>query len=99
MSSRLPAFQRLAQFKNALDADPTNVEVASRYWSALASFAGNDVRSGGYLIEALRQCALDSAGVIALARAYRELFDYANLQVFCDMAEEEGFEPPRPFRV
>ena len=23
----------------------------------------------------------------------------AFLLVFCDMAEEEGFEPPRPFRV
>jgi hypothetical protein len=52
------------------------VKVAIRYWSALASVAGNDVRSGGYVIEAFRQCALDSdAGVIAFARAYRELFE------------------------
>ena len=77
MSDRPSALQRLAQFKKALDDDPTNVEVAIRYWSALGSVGGYDVRSGGYVIEALRQCALDSdAGVIALAKAFRELFDW-----------------------
>ena len=35
-----------------------------------------DVRSGAYLIEAYRGCALAShAGVVALARAYQELFE------------------------
>ena len=76
MSDRSSALQRLAQFKKALDDDPTNVEVATRYWSALASVAGSDVRSGGYVIEAFRECALDSdTGVIAFAKAYRELFE------------------------
>ena len=73
---RIPALQKLATFKQALDADPTNVEMAIRYWIALSSVAGNDVRSGGYLIEAFRRCALDStAGIAALVRLYRELFE------------------------
>jgi hypothetical protein len=66
---------RLANFKKAVDADPASIEAANRYWDALKSFAGQDVRSGGYLIEAYRGCALAShAGVAALARAYEELF-------------------------
>jgi hypothetical protein len=75
ISSPIPALQKLATFKQALDADPTDVEAAIRYWVALSSVAGNDVRSGAYLIEAFRRCALDSnAGVVAFARAYWELF-------------------------
>ena len=72
----IPALQRLTTFKQALDAEPNNVEVAIRYWIALSSVAGNDVRSGAYLIEAFRRCALDSTGgVIALVRVCRELFE------------------------
>ena len=66
---------RLASFKKALDADPASIEAANRYWDALKSYAGQDIRSGGYLIEAYRGCALAShAGVVALARSYEELF-------------------------
>jgi hypothetical protein len=70
-----PLQQRLAELKSLLDSDPTNVEAANRYWSALGMIAGNDVRSGGYLIEAFRGCALSSKeGAIAFGRAYQELY-------------------------
>lgn len=73
---KYPIQQELADLKKTLDSDPANVESAIRYWSGLASFGGNDVRSGGFVIEAFRGCALASdAGVVALARAYRELFE------------------------
>ena len=69
-----PLQKQLAELKTALDADPTSVEVAQRYWTALGSFAGHDVRSGGYLLEAFRACAIASnLGAVALARAYQEL--------------------------
>ncbi len=62
-----PIQQKLADLKKTLDSDPTNVESAIRYWSGLASFGGNDVRSGGFVIEAFRRCALTSdAGVVTL---------------------------------
>jgi hypothetical protein len=70
-----PLQKQLAELKAALDADPTNVEAAERYWAALGSFAGNDIRSGGFLVETFRGCALASKqGIIAFARAYQELF-------------------------
>jgi hypothetical protein len=70
-----PLQQKLAELKSILDSDPTNVEAANRYWSALGSIASNDVRSGGYVIEAFRECALTSKeGAIAFGRAYQELF-------------------------
>ncbi len=72
---KYPIQQKLADLKKTLDSDPANVESAIRYWSGLASFGGNDVRSGGFVIEAFRGCALaTNTGVVALARAYRELF-------------------------
>jgi hypothetical protein len=70
-----PLQRNLAELKKILDSDPTSIEAANRYWSALASFGGNDVRSGGYAIEAFRASALASEeGTVALARAYQELF-------------------------
>jgi hypothetical protein len=73
--SDFPLQKQLAELKATLDTDPTNVEAAQRYWDALGSFAGNDVRSGGYLVEAFRECALASKqGTIAFARAYQELY-------------------------
>ena len=67
---------KLVSLKQNLDADPTNIEAAERYWSAIASFGGHDVRSGKFAIEAFRGCALAShAGVVALARAFRELYE------------------------
>src|SRR5438093_9836530 len=71
-----PIQKNLAKLKKTLASDPTNVEGASRYWVELASFSGHDVRSGGFVIEAFRGCALAShAGAVAFARAYRELFE------------------------
>jgi hypothetical protein len=71
-----PLQHELANLKKLLDSDPTNVEAANRYWAALGSFAGHDVRSGGFVIEAYRGCALASReGVVALSCAYRGLFE------------------------
>lgn len=68
--------RKLISLKQDLDADSTNIEAAKRYWLALASFGGQDVRSGKFAIEAFRGCALAShAGVVALARAFRELYE------------------------
>ena len=87
---KYPIQQNLSKLKKALDADPTNVEVANRYWVALASFGGNDVRSGGFVIEAFRGCALAShAGAVALARAYRELFEKSGEQPRADLFDKE----------
>lgn len=73
--SDFPLQKRLAELKAALDADPTSVEAAQQYWAALSSFGGHDVRSGGYLVEAFRSCAIASKqGTIAFACAYQELF-------------------------
>jgi hypothetical protein len=73
---KFPIQQSLANLKRALDSDPTNIEAANRYWTELSSLGGNDVRSGGFVREAFRGCALASqAGAVAFARAYRELFE------------------------
>ncbi len=81
---KYPIQQKLANLKAALDSDPNNIEVAKRYWVALASSGGYDVRSGGFVIEAFRGAALASqAGAVAFAQAYRELF-------------EKSGEKPRP---
>jgi hypothetical protein len=64
------AKQALESFRQALNSNPTNLDAANRYWNALASS-----QSGGHVIEAYRRVALVSQeGVIAFARAYRELF-------------------------
>lgn len=73
---KYPIQQELANLKKALDADPTSVEAANRYWDALGSYGGKNVRSGGYVKEAFRGCALASReGVIAFGRAFRGLFE------------------------
>ena len=63
--------QALETLRQALNSDPTNLDVANRYWNALAvSQCGRDV------IETYRKAALMSPeGCIVLARAYRELFE------------------------
>jgi hypothetical protein len=87
---KYPIQQKLAHLKKTLDSDPTNVESAIRYWSGLASFGGNDVRSGGFVIEAFRGCARASdAGVVALARAYRELFEKSGEKPRAELFDEE----------
>ena len=87
---KYPIQQKLADLKKTLDSDPTNVEWAIRYWSGLASLGGNDVRSGGFVIEAFRGCALASdAGVVAFARAYRELFEKSGEKPRAELFDEE----------
>jgi hypothetical protein len=87
---KYPIQQKLADFKKTLDSDPTNVELANRYWVALASFGGQDVRSGGFVIEAFRGCALVShAGAVAFARAYRELFEKSGEKPRAELFDEE----------
>src|SRR5215469_18507813 len=67
---------KLIKLKKDVDADPASVAAAKRYWLALASFGGHDVRSGGYAIEAFRGCAMAShEGVVALACAFQELYE------------------------
>ena len=38
---------KLASLKKALDSNPDSIEAANRYWEALGSFGGKDVRRGG----------------------------------------------------
>ena len=62
--------------EQALAADPENLELAWRYWHALGSWDGCDIRAGIYVHRAFRAAALSSvAGVLAFARAYRQLFE------------------------
>jgi hypothetical protein len=88
--NKYPIQQKLANLKTTLESDPTNVEVANRYWVQLASFGGYDVRSGGFVIEAFRGCALAShAGAVAFARAYRELFEKRGEKPRAELFDEE----------
>jgi hypothetical protein len=85
-----PLQKKLADLKKTLQSDPSNVELANCYWAELASFGGNDVRSGGFVIEAFRGCALASpAGAIAFARAYRELFEKSGQKPRAELFDEE----------
>lgn len=85
-----PIQQKLANLRATLESDPTNVELANRYWVELASFGGHDVRSGGFVIEAFRGCALASqAGAVAFARAYRELFEKSGEKPRAELFDEE----------
>jgi hypothetical protein len=87
---KYPIQQKLANVKRALDSDPTNVEVANRYWAELASLGGNDVRSGGFVIEAFRGCALAShEGTVAFARACRELFEKSGEKPRAELFDKE----------
>lgn len=64
-----------SQIRESLKRDPTNLDLANRYWHALAG-PGGDVRSGQHVIDAYGEAALGSSdGAVAFARAYRELFD------------------------
>jgi len=65
---------QLEELKSALAAAPTDLDLAWRYWNALGSWKGHDIRSGVHVFEAFRAAAMVSvAGVVAFARAYREL--------------------------
>jgi hypothetical protein len=64
--------EALASIRQSLIDDPTNLELANRYWATLAE---GDYRSGRYVIEAYREAAVASSmGAAALSHAYRELF-------------------------
>jgi hypothetical protein len=89
MEHKYPMQQKLANLKATLDSDPANVELASRYWVELASFGGHDVRSGAFVIEAFRGCALTSdAGAVAFARAYKELFEKSGEKPRAELFDE-----------
>jgi len=82
--------QHLANLKTILDSDPTDIEAANRYWAALGSLGGHNVKSGAFVIEAFRGCALDSReGVIAFCRAFCELFEKTGEEPQPDLFDEE----------
>jgi hypothetical protein len=87
---KYPIQEGLSDLKKAVYCDPTNVEAANRYWAGLALVGGNDLRSGGFVIEAFRGCALASnAGTVALARAFRELFEKSGEKPRAELFDEE----------
>ena len=62
--------KQLQVLKQSLKQDPTNLELANRYWKAVGL-----AQSGRYVHDAHRSAALaSSVGAAAFARAYRELF-------------------------
>jgi hypothetical protein len=90
MSPGYPIQQKLAELKKKLDNDPTNLDAANQYWEQLASVGGEDVRSGGFVLEAYRKCALGSAeGVTAFAQAYRELFEKTGEKPSAQLLDKE----------
>jgi len=70
--------RKLAALREELQRGPPNLDLANRYWRALAGDRAKnegDYRSGGDVIEAYRETALLSKeGVEAFASAYQELF-------------------------
>jgi hypothetical protein len=62
--------KELQALRQNLKQDPTNLDLADRYWTAVGSG-----QSGGLVRDAYRDAALASSrGAAAFARAYRELF-------------------------
>jgi len=87
---RHTSHEELSALKKILFSEPSNLDAANRYWDALRSVGGHDVRSGGFVIEAYRACALAShEGVIALARAYRELYENSGESPRRELFDEE----------
>jgi len=75
MASKLIQEQLLDSLRDTFGSNPTNVDLANRYWNALASLDGHNVRSGGFVIEVYRQAALTSKdGVIALDKPTAETY-------------------------
>jgi len=68
---------RHARLSQSLKKDPANLDLANECWAALRANARNcDLRDGRNVIHIYRAAALRSSlGVVALARAYRELFE------------------------
>ena len=71
--------QEIGTLREALRTSPTDLELANRYWIALAGERTKgeaDLRTGSNVIEAFRAVALSSKeGVEAFAAAYRVLFE------------------------
>jgi hypothetical protein len=71
--------QELAGLRKALKATPANIELAKRYWHALAGSKAKgeaDLRCGSDVMETFREAAVSSKkGIEVFARAYRDLFD------------------------
>jgi hypothetical protein len=62
--------KQLQVLKQSLKQDPTNLELANRYWKVVGL-----AQSGRYVRDPYRSAALaSSVGRAAFARAYRELF-------------------------
>ncbi len=70
---------KISDLREELKRSPANLELANRYWRALAGDRAKneaDYRSGRDVIEAYREAALLSKeGVEAFACAYQELFN------------------------
>jgi hypothetical protein len=62
--------QALNRIRQTLRENPANLELANRYWAALAGHGGlGDLRTGHYVIDAYREAALRSTeGVVAFSR-------------------------------
>lgn len=61
--------KEFSALRQSLKQDPTNLELADRYWNAIGSS-----QCGGAIHDAYRSAALaSSAGAAAFARAYHEL--------------------------
>src|SRR5450432_1372510 len=80
-----------AELRKALKTDPAKIELANRYWCALAGNGAKgeaDLRSGSDVIEAFREAAVSSKeGAEAFARAYRDLFEMSGESprpAYCD---------------
>jgi hypothetical protein len=68
--------QMLKTLREGLNRDPANLDLANRYWNALASYKGHDIRSGKDVVQTYKDAALKSReGAAAFARAYRQLFE------------------------
>jgi len=71
--------QELSGLRKTLKDNPANIELANRYWCALAGNRAKgepDLRSGSDVIEAFREAAISSKkGIEVFARAYRDLFE------------------------
>jgi hypothetical protein len=71
--------QGIGTLREALRSSPTNLELANRYWIALAGERAKgeaDLWTGSNVIEVYRAVALSSKeGVEAFAGAYRVLFE------------------------
>jgi hypothetical protein len=86
----MPTNAQINAVRESLKRDPANLEIASRYWAALGSSNGHDLRSGRDVVETFGAAALsDSGGAGAFARAYRELFEMSGESPRAEFLGEE----------